>query len=85
MKEKPKSETKKRAREKMRQWLEEEKRLNYEEARVGKEVAIVRGTIESNRIAEGVNLYGDEDELGVEDVILPRMTTAAAISMGTRL
>lgn len=77
--EKPKSETKIRARNKMREWLEEEKRLNHEEARVRKEVAIVRGAIESNRIAEGVNLYGDEDEMGVEDTILPHTTVAAPV------
>lgn len=72
---KQKSETKRRAREKMRAWLEEEKRLNHEEARVRKEVAIVRGAIESNRIAEGINLYGEEDEAGVEDIIFPHKHT----------
>lgn len=65
--------------------MEEEKRLNHEEARVRKEVAIVRGAIESKRIAEEVNLYGDEDELGVEDVILlrPHPTTAAVVPVST--
>jgi len=36
-----------------------------EAIRVRKEVPIIRGSVEANRVAEGDNLYGDEVEPGM--------------------
>jgi hypothetical protein len=54
---------------------------------VRKEIAIVRGSVENNRVAEGVNLYGDEEEPGVEEKIFitPTSTTSTAVGGATGL
>ncbi|KAE8442112.1 hypothetical protein EG329_003818 [Mollisiaceae sp. DMI_Dod_QoI] len=78
------NEKKEKARAKMKVWLEEELGGVREAIRVRREVAVVRGSVESNRVAEGENLYGDELEPGVEKKILPPPTsTALAIGTGT--
>lgn len=41
------------------------------------EVAVVRGAVEANRIAEGENLYVDEEEPGTEKLQLPQNSTMA--------
>jgi hypothetical protein len=55
-----------------RKWLERELGAIKEAIRVRKEVAMVRGAVEANRFAEGENLYGDEEEPGIEKLILPQ-------------
>jgi hypothetical protein len=55
-----------------RKWLERELATIKEAIRVRKEVAMVRGAVEANRFAEGENLYGDEEEPGIEKLILPQ-------------
>jgi septal ring factor EnvC (AmiA/AmiB activator) len=80
-KEEEKLNKEKQERDKLRRWLETEL-SNIEEAiRVRKEVAIVRGAVEANRIVEGENLYGDDMELSVEKVIgLPVLASTTSIS-----
>lgn len=55
-----------------KKWLESELAKIKESIRVRREVAVVRGAVEANRIEEGEALYGDEDEPGAEEVILPQ-------------
>jgi hypothetical protein len=47
-----------------RKWLERELSIIKEAIRVRREVAVIRGAVEANRVAEGEALYGDEDEPG---------------------
>jgi hypothetical protein len=61
-----------REKEWTRKWLERELGAIKEAIRVRKEVAMVRGAVEANRFAEGENLYGDEEEPGIEKLILPQ-------------
>jgi hypothetical protein len=68
-KEKGKDEIKKKAKAKTKKWLEEELASIREAIRLRREIAVVRGAIEANRIAEGTALYGDEIEPGVESII----------------
>ncbi len=63
--------------ERTKKWLERELATIREAIRVRKEVAVVRGAVEANRIAEGQNLYGDEEEPGIEKLILPQTSTMA--------
>ncbi len=72
------SETK--ARIKKKEWLNEELKSVKEAIRVRKEVAVVRGAVESNRVAEGENLYGDEGEPGVEGKIFTATSIAPAVA-----
>ncbi|KAH7348616.1 hypothetical protein BKA65DRAFT_477015 [Rhexocercosporidium sp. MPI-PUGE-AT-0058] len=74
------SETEKKAKETMRIWLESELRTVKEAIRVRREVAVVRGSVDSNRVAEGQNLYADEGEPGVEVKIFPQEGTSAVLS-----
>lgn len=60
-----------------RKWLEGELAIIREAIRVRREVAIVRGAVEANRIVEGDALYGDDVEPGIEKIILPQTSTAA--------
>jgi hypothetical protein len=80
-KEEEKLNKEKQERDILRRWLETEL-SNIEEAiRVRKEIAIVRGAVEANRIVEGENLYGDDMELSVEKVIgLPVLASTTSIS-----
>jgi hypothetical protein len=59
-----------------RKWLEKELTSIREAIRVRREVAVVRGAVEANRIAEGESMYGDETEPGVEKIILPPVATS---------
>jgi hypothetical protein len=52
-----------------------------ETIRVKKEIAIVRGAVKANRIAEGENLYGDEVELGIEKLINVGLTPTPTATM----
>jgi hypothetical protein len=84
---KTRNESAEKAREKMKRWLEEELSVVREAIRVRKEIAFVRGSVENNRVAEGVNLYGDEEEPGVEEKIFitPTSTTSTAVGGATGL
>ena len=79
---KERNEAAEKAKEKMKVWIEEELASVKEAIRVRREVAVVRGSVESNRVAEGENLYGDDLEPGVEVKILPHTETAAAAGTG---
>lgn len=52
---------------KMQRWIRDELASVHEAIRIRKDVAVVRGSIEMNRILEGENLYDDELEPGFED------------------
>jgi hypothetical protein len=71
-----------RARAKMKAWLNEELHSVNEAIRVRKEVAIVRGSVEANKVAEGENLYGDEIERGIEELYVT--STAASAPAASR-
>ncbi|KAK0121930.1 hypothetical protein ONS95_010205 [Cadophora gregata] len=73
-----------KSKETMKKWLEKELRTVREAIRVRREVAVVRGSVEANRVAEGVNLYGDEVEPGVEDKIFPQ-TVSSVVASSTAL
>jgi len=60
-----------------RKWLEKELTSVREAIRVRREVAVVRGAVEANRIVEGESLYGDETEPGVEMIIRKPVATSA--------
>ncbi|RDW87739.1 hypothetical protein BP5796_03433 [Coleophoma crateriformis] len=64
--EKARADVQAKADQKKRQWLEEELSTVDEAIRVRKEVAMVRGSVEANRIAEGEDIYGDALEPGLE-------------------
>ncbi|PVH82479.1 hypothetical protein DL98DRAFT_414800 [Cadophora sp. DSE1049] len=64
----------------MKSWLENELRTVKEAIRVRKEVAVVRGSVEANRVAEGGNLYGDEVEPGVEVKIFPQTVSSMVVT-----
>ena len=76
-----KSEPAKKSKEKMKKWLEDELETLKETIRVKKEIAIVRGAVEANRIAEGENLYGDEVELGLEKLLNVGLTATPTATM----
>ncbi|KAK2624781.1 hypothetical protein QTJ16_005974 [Diplocarpon rosae] len=76
------SETEQRLKQKSREWLESELQIVSEAIRVRREVAIVRGAVERNRLAEGEPLYGSEEEPGVEVGIFSQETPAP--TMGAR-
>lgn len=78
--EKPRSESAEKARVKMKRWLEDELSVVRETIRVRKEVAVVRGAVEANRVAEGENLYGDEEEPGIEAKVFPAHSKTMATS-----
>lgn len=61
-----------KAKAKTRKWLEGELATIKEAIRVRREVAVIRGAVEANRIAEGEGMYGDDVEPGVEEIILPQ-------------
>lgn len=62
---------------KKRQWILDELAEVEEAIRVRKEVAMVRGAVEANRIAEGEDIYGDALEPGLEP---PPGFTASSIA-----
>ncbi|EKD21215.1 hypothetical protein MBM_00328 [Drepanopeziza brunnea f. sp. 'multigermtubi' MB_m1] len=72
------SATQEKTNKKAQEWLETELKSVREAIRVRREVAVVRGAVEANRIAEAEPLYGDEDELGVEAKIFPQKVKAQA-------
>ncbi|KAG4438833.1 hypothetical protein IFR05_005673 [Cadophora sp. M221] len=74
------TETEKKAKETMKISLEKELRTVKEAIRVRKEVAVVRGSVDANRVAEGQNLYVDEGEPEVEVKIFPQVVASAGIS-----
>jgi hypothetical protein len=80
-----KSETAKKAKEKMKKWLEDELETLKEAIRVKKEIAIVRGAVEANRIAEGENLYGDEVEPGIEKLINVGLTPTSTDTLSPKV
>jgi septal ring factor EnvC (AmiA/AmiB activator) len=59
-----------------KKWLEKELTSIREAIRVRREVAVVRGAVEANRIMEGQSMYGDETEPGVEKMILKPVATS---------
>ena len=63
-----KSKAAEKARLKRRKWLEDELASIRETIRVQREVAMVRGAVEANRIAEGEFLYGNDLEPGVDPI-----------------
>jgi len=79
-KEKMMSQSESKTKVTMKSWLENELRSVKEAIRVRKEVAVVRGSVEANRVAEGGNLYGDEEEPGVEVKIFPQSALSVVIS-----
>jgi len=60
-----------KTRARTRKWLESELTSVKEAIRVMREVAVVRGAVEANRMAEGEELYGDDVEPSIEKIILP--------------
>ncbi|PBP25401.1 hypothetical protein BUE80_DR003817 [Diplocarpon rosae] len=58
------SETEQRLKQKSREWLESELQIVSEAIRVRREVAIVRGAVERNRLAEGEPLRDPTRQLG---------------------
>lgn len=84
--EKPPSEVAKKAKAKMKKWLEDELKTVREAARVRKDIAIVRGGVEANRIAEGENVYGDEMEPSAEKAFVKtteKSTTTTSVATST--
>jgi hypothetical protein len=77
-------ETKKNAREKTKRWLESELQIVKEAIRVRREVAVIRGAVEQNRMAEGEFLYGDAQEPGIEKE-LPTRSSSGISSTNTPL
>ncbi|CAL3970949.1 unnamed protein product [Diplocarpon coronariae] len=71
------TETEEKTKQKSREWLESELKSVSEAIRVRREVAVVRGAVEANRVAEGESLYGDEAEPGVEVKIFPQTVLSA--------
>ncbi|KAE9367838.1 hypothetical protein N431DRAFT_416757 [Stipitochalara longipes BDJ] len=61
-----------KAKARTRKWLESELTTIKEAIRVMREVAVVRGAVEANRMTEGEELYGDDVEPGIEKIILPQ-------------
>jgi hypothetical protein len=55
--EKPKSEAAQKATAQMKEWLDDKLQSVKEAIRVRRDVAVARGAIEANRIAEGEHLY----------------------------
>lgn len=75
------------AREKMRRWVEDELGVVREAIRVRKEVAVVRGAVESNCEGEGEGFYGDEVEVedvqGILSLGASRTSAARAVGLAT--
>ena len=61
-----------KAKARTRKWLESELTSIKEAIRVIREVAVVRGAVEANRMSEGESLYGDDVEPSIEKIILPQ-------------
>ncbi|TVY58202.1 hypothetical protein LSUE1_G008712 [Lachnellula suecica] len=75
---KPPSEATLKAEKELKKRLEEELRIVNEASRVRKEIAVVRGGVEINRVAEGEGLYGDEQEPSAEKVLLKGGTSTSS-------
>jgi hypothetical protein len=61
-----------KAKARTRKLLESELTSVREAIRIMREVAVVRGAVEANRMAEGEELYGDDIEPNIEKIILPQ-------------
>jgi hypothetical protein len=61
-----------KAKARTRKLLESELTSVRETIRIMREVAVVRGAVEANRMAEGEELYGDDIEPNIEKIILPQ-------------
>jgi hypothetical protein len=68
-----------KAKAKTEKWLEEELASVREAIRVRRQVAVIRGAVEANRIVEGEALYGDEIEPGVEKIIFKSVATLISL------
>jgi hypothetical protein len=74
------SEVEKKANAKMKKRLHGELASIREAIRVRKEIAVVRGAVEANRVAEGEDLYGDELEPSAEKAFEKEDKTKVATS-----
>ncbi|CZT48655.1 uncharacterized protein RSE6_09385 [Rhynchosporium secalis] len=76
----PLTDAEKKAQETTKKWLEAELRIVEEAIRVRREVAVVRGSVEAHRLAEGQNLYADKEEPGVEGKIFAKVVESVVVS-----
>jgi hypothetical protein len=73
------SEAEVKIRKKTRKSLDDELRSLEEAIRVQREIAIARGSVVSNRVAEGEGMYGDEMEPGAEKHLITSKEEAKSL------